>query len=253
MQKSALLSYGRKTLLGLLVATSIFFIFSSNESAEIVPPHLHVARTLLLNVAPKNNSYRHRPSTVTFPGVDGATQYQCHTDCSGLIDALFHLSYGYTRDDFEHWLRKKRALSSSYFRAISEEHGFTRISHIQNILPGDLLSYRLPAGSKNFGHVMLVNHLPQPLAPDSPPVIEGTRQWIVPIIDCTGKGHGIGDSRYLGNDHFQSGIGSGEFRIYTDREGLIVGCAWSASPSAKFYSTQNRPFVVGRLIPGFRP
>src|SRR6185295_6899062 len=208
---------------------------------------------LLSNVSPENNSYRHRPSTVRIKGINGAASYECHTDCSGLIDALFHYSYGYTEKDFERWLRKRRALSSSYFRAINNQRGFMRITHIQNILPGDLLSYKLPPGSRNFGHVMIVDELPRHLTGETAPVIEGTIQWAVPIIDCTGKGHGITDSRHLKKDLFHSGIGKGEFRLYTNAEGLIVGFSWSLSPTTKFYDNQSRPLVVGRLIPGFRP
>lgn len=239
----------KKTLFFFLLIGALFALSSSNE--EMLPPHLQAARDLQEHVLPQNNSYRHRPSTVRWKEMSGI--YECHTDCSGLVDALLKHSYGYTDSDFERWLRKRRALSSSYFRGISENRGFTRIHHVHDMLPGDLMSYRLPPGSKNFGHVMVVNGLPWPLPEESQPSIPGTRQWAVPIIDCTGKGHGVGDSRTLGDGRFQSGIGKGTFRLYTYPDGTIAGCAWSPSPTAKFYPIQERPFVVGRLIPNYRP
>jgi hypothetical protein len=230
-----------------------FALFSQDDRDDFsIPPHLQAGRALLDGVLPENNSYRNRPSVVSFKGEQGATQYICHTDCSGLVDALFAHTYGYTPQDFQKWTGKKRAKASSYYRTISNNYGFTNITNINDVLPGDLISFKLPPGSKNFGHVMLVDEKPKALQ-SSPPLIPDTTQWDVTIIDCTGHGHGLQDTRYLGNGKYHSGIGRGELRLYTNSAGLVVGFAWSTQPKAKFYDQVTRPIVIGRLIPGFRP
>ncbi len=241
-------TYRKYTLGACLSIIAIFLIFSS-DTATNVPMHLVLARELQANVQPEDNSYRHRPSTVELEGRDGATKYVCHTDCSGLVAALFRYSYGYSRKELRLWLHRPTGHSISFFEAVSHDRGFRRIMRVQDILPGDILTYKLPAGASNYGHVMIVNGVPEEIKSSNNSLL----RWKVPIIDCTGKGHGTSDSRYLGDDRFQSGIGKGNFCIYSDQEGNIAGCAWSLAPDAKFYSIQNRPFVVGRLIPGYRP
>ena len=45
----------------------------STQNTELfVPPHLRAARELLEGIEPENNSYRHRPSVVLFPGEKGS-------------------------------------------------------------------------------------------------------------------------------------------------------------------------------------
>ena len=228
-------------------------LFSQEEPDDFsIPPHLQAARALLKGVRPEENSYRHRPSVVRFKGEQGATQYICYTDCSGLIDALFKYSYGYTPKDFRKWTAKRRAVSSSYNRTISNGYGFNKITNINDVLPGDLITYKLPPGSRNFGHVMLVDEKPK-RRQSSPPLIPDTTQWVVTIIDCTGHGHGVHDTRFLGNGKYHSGIGRGEIRLYTNSEGTVVGFSWSVLPKSKFYDLVSRPLVIGRLITGFRP
>jgi hypothetical protein len=235
----------KRVLITLLSVVAILLLFSSDTT---IPPHLALARKLQANVLSENNSYRHRPSTVEIEGLDGAAQYVCHTDCSGLVGELFHYAYGYTQKELHHWLRRPTGHSLSFFEAVSHDRGFTRIQRIQDIRPGDILTYKLPPGSKNHGHVMIVNEAPEEV--DRSP--SHLLKWKVPIIDCTGKGHGTTDSRYLGDGLYHSGIGKGNFCLFSDQEGNIMGCAWSTSPNAKFYSIQNRPFVVGRLISGYQ-
>jgi len=234
-------------------------LFSQNEpdsdekATEItIPPHLQAARELLDGVLPENNSYRHRPSVVLFKGEKGSDKYVCHTDCSGLIDGLFAYTYGYTPQEFRKWTGKRRAISSSYFRTISRGFGFTNILNIHDVLPGDLISYKLPPGSKNFGHVMIVDEKPTQHKSE-PPLVPDTTQWAVTVIDCTGRGHGLQDTRYLGDGKFHSGIGRGVIRLYASSEGELVGFAWSFLPKEKFYDTKSRPLVIGRLIPSFHP
>ena len=99
---------------------------------------------------------------------------------------------------------------------------------------------------------MLVDEKPV-MRKSVPPLVPNTIQWAATVIDCTGRGHGLQDTRYLKNGKFHSGIGRGVIRLYTNSEGEIVGFAWSFLPKEKFYDTKVRPIVIGRLIPGFHP
>ncbi len=223
-----------------LVALSVFalvFVFSSDVEMAL-PQHVVLARELEAHVRPENNSYQHRPSIVKLKGIHGSDRYVCHTDCSGLVGALFRYSYGYTKEDLRHWLQRPSGRGISFFEAVSHDRGFRRIEQVQDILPGDILTYKLPPGAGNYGHVMIVNEKPRQIE---------QRRWAVGIIDCTGKGHGTTDSRYLGDNRYHSGIGKGDVCIYSDQDGTITGFAWNTASSTKCYTTDMRPFVVGRL------
>ncbi len=226
----------KSALLIVLTVISAYCIFSSEAA---VPIHLALGRKLEENILPQNNSYQHRPSIVRIKGIRGAENYICHTDCSGLVAALFRDAYGFSKEELHSWLRRPSGYSISFFEAVSHRRRFTQIEKVQDIVPGDILTYKLPKGARNFGHVMIANGPAKKIDSD---------RWAIPIIDCTGKGHGHTDSRYLENETYHSGIGKGDFCIYSDGEGTITGSAWSVS--SKFHSIHSRPFLVGRFNQG---
>ncbi len=82
--------------------------------------------------------------------------------------------------------------------------------------------------------------------PASVPVVAGTVQWEVPVIDESESGHGTRDTRHLAEGGFRDGLGAGVLRIYTDRTGKIVGHSWSVTRKSKFRSQEQRPLVIGR-------
>ena len=89
----------------------------------------------------------------------------------------------------------------------------------------------------------------------TPPYVDGTTQWSVPIVDSSESGHGPTDTRYKrgagGRDH--DGLGRGVFRLYTDPHGAVVGFAWSTTKASRFESPEDEHVVLGRLVPGFHP
>ena len=85
----------------------------------------------------------------------------------------------------------------------------------------------------------MINELPM-VYKDFTPIITGTVQWKVPIIDQFGP-HGINDTRYPN----QIGLGAGYLRLYTDSEGIPKGYSWSLGPKSKYID--DRPLVIGRL------
>src|SRR5262249_216765 len=112
--------------------------------------------------------------------------------------------------------------------------------------PGDFIAIRYPAGSENTGHIMVVAETPQ-RRQASEPVIEGTEQWEVTVIDSSESGHGKMDTRRKEDGTFGSGVGEGIFRLYSDRKGKIVGYSWSTFKNSDYYDLATRHLVIGRL------
>jgi hypothetical protein len=141
--------------------------------------------------------------------------------------------------------------AAQYHDAIAAQHGFQWVPTIGQVAPGDFIAIvYYPEYQSPSGHVMLVQDYPQAHA--SKPLINGTFQWTIPVIDSTSSYHGTTDTRY----GHHGGIGEGIFRIYTDANGLVVGYTWSLlSTSLGNYEPQTtstnsgRHLVIGRLSP----
>jgi hypothetical protein len=95
---------------------------------------------------------------------------------------------------------------------------------------------------------MIVSGMPQRMQ-ESSPLVAGTQQWIVPVIDETSSSHGKGDTRQNAGGTSRSGVGSGMLRVYTDGRGSVVGYTWSTSRRSEFRSQNDRHLEIGRLMP----
>jgi hypothetical protein len=95
---------------------------------------------------------------------------------------------------------------------------------------------------------MLVASVPV-LRTSTAPLVTGTKQYDVPVIDASSSGHGSLDTRYISASNFNDGIGRGILRLYTNSKGALVGYTWSTYPNSDYYSQSQRPLLVGRLIP----
>ena len=219
------------------------------RAAEPAPAHLAGAIELLRALSPEQTDYQHKQGTVIWPG-DPAGTPQCRTDCSGFIDALLKHAYGLKSAQLKEWFGTGRPLAKHYYATIAAEHGFRRIPTLAQVRPGDLLAITYPAGSTNTGHVMLLAGAPRPRDATAP-IVAGTRQWEVTIIDESESGHGKTDTRRNPDKSMRDGLGRGVLRIYTNAAGHIAGYAWSTLKVSKFESVTTHPFVVGRLDPEF--
>ena len=155
----------------------------------------------------------------------------------------------------------KRPLAKTYHDAIVHEHGFEKIAHVADALPGDILAIAYPPGGENTGHVMLVAAKPRARKP-TPPEIENTEQWEITVIDVSRSGHGPDDTRIRGlksgdtanadsGKKSREGLGRGTFRIYTDAAGDVAGYSWSTSKGSKFVEQSFHHLVIGRVKPEF--
>lgn len=220
-------------------------LYISTLAADLPPQVIH-ARRLVENIDPANNSYRHKHPEVQWQNPDGTGSYICHADCSGFMDALLMYSYNLTRPQFIEVVKRKWPHPHEYYTAITEGNGFTQIPTIKAAVVGDIITVKFPPGLKNTGHVMMIDGVPT-IHESSRPLIDNTIQWAVPIIDCTSDGHGHSDSRYVGNDVYNHGVGRGIIRLYTDQEGNVVGYTWAIGPHSEFKSCSDHPIAIGRF------
>jgi hypothetical protein len=240
----------RAALAALLGLSLLAPAAAADDKPEKSP--LEWAEELLDGVRPKDTSYRHEDPVVRWQGVDGAKKCECHTDCSGLLNALLAQAYGYTEDSFKDWLGHKRPTAKVYHDAVKDGNRFKRIERIRDVQPGDVLAIKYrPDDPENkggdTGHVMLVAAKPEALKA-SKPHVEGTEQWEVAVIDECTSYHGKGDTRYR-EDGKGGGLGRGAFRIYADKDGKIVGHAWSTLAASEYHDQEDRHLTVGRFEP----
>ena len=207
---------------------------------------------MVQTTAAENTVYIHHEDAIRWRGDDGAAASVCRTDCSGLADALLRRAYGLNDDQLRAWFHTRRPLARHYHREIERAHGFQPVTSVPAIQPGDFLAVRYEHSEKgeNTGHVMLAAGTARERRPTAP-IVSGTRQWTVRIIDQSSSGHGHGDTRRQADGRKRSGIGSGKLRIYSDAEGRIVGYSWSTSRKSKYQPPSERPLLVGRLDPEF--
>jgi len=214
-----------------------------------VPRHLTEAEHLVdgLNLADTN--YEHGQPSVSWDKPKAS-----HTDCSGFIDALLMHTYHYDPNQFKVWFDSHRPSAKRYHDAIMEQRGFMQIQLISQLRPGDILAVKYFKRTDNTGHVMLVEGLPKHRKATEP-LVDGTEQWEVQIIDSSKSGHGVTDTRHKmgadGKDH--DGLGRGVFRIYTTADGKVAGFAWSTMKVSQFKEPLDEDLVMGRLVPGYVP
>jgi hypothetical protein len=208
------------------------------------------ALMLVNGLAPENTSYRHKNISVKWKGIDGAADYESHADCSGFINALLKRADGLTDDTFELWLGIRRPLAKTYHDAITNQNKFKRVVLLKDAQPGDVIAVKYRPGDpentdNNTGHILLMANAPQPRKATAP-LIPGTAQWEVTVIDQSRSGHGKTDTRHQPDGKFVSGLGQGVLRLYTDNSGKVVGYSWSTFATSEFHDQTDRHLVIGR-------
>lgn len=217
--------------------------------ADDRPAHtpLDYAEQMVAAIKPEDNEYVHKNVRLAWPGVDGATEYACHADCSGFYTRLLEHAYGWDAAYFKKWLGTARPLAHTWHDAITAGNGFTRIRRAQDLRPGDVICWKFEPGEKeDTGHIVLVAAEPKPRQ-STEPIVEGTRQWEVLIIDSSKSGHGTKDTRRKPDKTYNQGVGKGTLRLYTTPDGELAGYSWSVLKASEFFPTDKHPLAAGRL------
>lgn len=233
--------------LALLAACQVYCC----AAEEPGPRHLLLAQAIAKEIKPEKNLYSHKDMFIKWK--DGAgTEYENRTDCSGFLNLLLEKAYGYSHEDLQRWTGRARPLAKTWHHTVAEAKGFQRIETVQALQPGDVLAIRYEAGAKNTGHVMLVAGSAAEREVKKP-LVAGTRQWEVPVLDSSSSPHGPQDSRRIDAAKHATGVGTGVLRIYTDDKGAFAGYAWSSFANSEFRAVKERPMAAGRLIADYKP
>jgi hypothetical protein len=200
------------------------------------------ARLLLRQVSPDATSYVHGPDHVRWSS--DPAQAQSHTDCSGLVNAMLSQANGWTPQDLQRHVGRRRPGASTYFDAIQARRGFERVDRVQDIREGDFIAVRYEDGSADSGHIMIVESPPLHAHSQSMP---GLTAWDVRVIDSSRSGHGPDDTRAIGPRRFREGLGMGDLRLYAAGDGTPAGYCWSPLPRSAFFPVAERPIAIGRL------
>lgn len=219
------------------------------------PPHLTQARALVVALeGSPMNIYAEGAPKVSWDSRPPLAR----TVCSSFVTLLLQRSYGWSNSFVKDWTGFIDPHGRDYHDAIVERNGFKRILHVGEIRPGDFLAIKYPKnriskdGAEDTGHIMIVDSM-LPDRTTTEPLVTGTHQYFVSVIDSSHSGHGASDTRHAGRGKFSGGIGRGIFRIYTDSTDRIAGYTWSNEQTSKFCVPEAGDLVAGRLDPNRIP
>jgi hypothetical protein len=242
------------------VLAFLVLIWASEALAQepaAVPRHVALARELLDNLKPDDNHYLLGGQQMSFPTDLLSSKYSMHADCSGFLIALFGRAKYSTIGQMQFLpsgKRRTRPAAEDFVWSIENEKGYRRISKVEGVRPGDLIAHALLEQEVGTtGHVFMVDSPPRPIAPRRP-VVEGTRQFEITVIDSNGELVGPDDTR-LALPH-RNGLGRGTIRIYADDGGELVGWARTFPKTNRFFSyspkfpsdTKPRKAAIGRPL-----
>jgi len=237
-------------VLSLWFATVLVAVSSSVLAQDAdTPAHLIQARQLVTNlVGASENLYGGGKRHIDWDARPAAAR----TVCSSFATLLLQHTYGMRSSDFQAWMNSKDPEADAYHDAIVARNGFKRILHITALQPGDFLAIKYTDhhlssnGVEDTGHVMIVDEAPVAIE-NKRPIVPGTQQYTVTIIDSSASGHGPTDSRASAEGKLMGGIGRGVMRLYANDDNRIVGYTWSDERVSPYYCAPDRDIVAGRL------
>lgn len=256
-------SQARAASAALLVALAFWGAPARAQAdAAAIPGYLAVARELVQNTKPDDNRYNLGGQFISFPGDSPSGRYAVRADCSGFLLAIFERA-GYTTRSRMEYLpsssrKRTRPAAQDFVHSIEAEKGFTRIRDVRQVKPGDLLAHAMlnvedQKQTGTTGHVFLIDSPLRPIAPRAP-LVSGTRQFEVAVIDANDEHLGADDTRLADPARRVTGLGRGTIRLYVDGDGTLVGWARTFRDTRRFFSydprfpsdTRLRKAAVGR-------
>ena len=256
----------RRTLIAMLISGLCFTASAPSFAQTIdpsgIPSYLAIARELVENVKPEDNQYLLGRQFISFPGDAASNKYAMRADCSGFLLAIFERAKLPVRSRMVFLYdgpQRKRPASEDFVFSIEQEKGFRLIRKVEDLKPGDLLAHAMidkevQKQTGTTGHVFLINTAPKAIA-SKRPMVAGTRQFEVTVIDSNEEHVGADDSRLAGLNKIH-GLGKGTIRLYADNDGERVGWAKTFPDSNRFFSyspkfpsdTKLRKAAMGRPI-----
>ncbi len=256
----------RRTLIAFLISSLCITVgtptFAQSLEAGGIPGYLAIARELAENVKPEDNQYQLGRQFISLPGDAASNKYAMRADCSGFLLAIFERAKLPVRSRMVFLYdgpQRKRPASEDFVFSIEQEKGFRLIRKVEDLKPGDLLAHAMidkevQKQTGTTGHVFLINTEPKAIS-SRRPIVAGTRQFEVSVIDSNEEHVGADDSRLAGAKKIH-GLGKGTIRLYADDNGELVGWARTFANSNRFFSyspkfpsdTKLRKAAMGRPI-----
>ena len=222
---------------------------------QSIPKHLELARELVATVKPVNNRYNFQGTAIggiRWKGELFTSENAVNTHCTGFVTALLIKAGSTTvRDNMPRGQRQSHLALNQYVEFVNSG-GIEQVKTIQNVQPGDLYLFQCQGGGactttlqgdKASGHAMIVDTVPEKLATPRPPIIAGTTQWRIAIIDSADQPNSRNDTRWTApGEPKVSGVGRTFYRIYTDANGVATG--YTHDYGLKY--TSDRPIYFAR-------
>ncbi len=262
LPRCARASNGKRSLrlsgMGTALAATLMLQWGGGAQAAEYRTHASWAEDLVARVAPADNVYQSSPTTVTWPGVLGATRYQNASACSPFVTRVIRAAYGISATTFKSMLGSSSPTSSEYHHAIVNQRHFHRVAKPEDIERNDILaSTYLPcANSSATGHTMIALSAARRRTVDTEPIIAGTVQYEVTIADSTSSPRPAvdtakqvyTDTRTTGSVT-ATGAGISTIRLYKNvTTGEIAGYTWSMYRNSTYQPVEGcKSIAVGRL------
>lgn len=226
----------------LVTASLLLAVLSSPAMATTGPAHVAGAEKLLADLTiSRQNVYASSPSYILWDG----TSSQARTVCGTFITNLLLRSYNWTSSTFTSWLGTTSPYADTYYAAIVARNNFTRIDNITQVQPGDIIAIKY-LDSGTTGHAMVVDSLARAHSALSP-IVAGTTQYSITVIDSSSGYHGAADTRRTSPSTTGNGVGRGSIRVYVDSALKPVGYSWSDEAGSPYISMSQRPLAIGRI------
>jgi hypothetical protein len=232
-------------------------------SSSSSPPELDWANVLVDGLYAQNDPSRNiygSPASVRFGPPGGEPDYFNQTKCSSFITLMMQQGRGLSDQDIVNWFTPIRPTTSpyahEYYAAVVRGLHYTQVTSVPAVSRGDLIAIIYGDGSSDpTGHTALVNVVPSVMSTPAKPLLSGTTQYVVGVVDSTSVLH-TDDARPT-----SGGAGRGTMRLYADSAGQLVGYAWSTR-NGTFYRTDgtsvnydgtpgttSKKIAIGRYVP----
>ena len=227
-----------------------------------VPDHVLLARQVVENIKPENNSYSNSNRYVRLPGDFLSSGYTVHTDCTGFVFDMLERN-GY-RIRFS-----TRAFSDRYGIAdtvdgIRRNETFDRMTLVQDLRAGDVVAWKYLEGANSRGlggHIVMVNQPPVRVEkPTQQAADAGLVMWSVEVIDSSTGPASPDDTRYVQGTSAQdaanalnaqkpqklNGVGRGRFYLYADATGALKAVGYGFRKAPLKYDDVDWAIAMGR-------
>ena len=236
----------RHGLLAVVSFATFVIALALPRTAAAQQDHRYWAQLVVDQVRDDRNDYA-SPSQVTWRGVNGAKYYSTLANCSGFLTRVLQQAYGWTDTDMSLWMGRTAPLAEDYHDTIVAGDGFTRVLAVDQIAASDIIAIRYPEGSAVSGHVAIALSAATLRATATAPLVSGTSQYEITVLDSSTSGHGPTDTRLASDGTWNQGAGVGVMRLYADASLNIVGYTWSTYTASVYRDSSTHSLVIGRL------